>query len=90
MIHFEQKAKLKIEQFIKSGSLPDGYHLRIARKGSICESEFIFGFDRKNSGDELYQIESISVLIPKADLMFLIGKEIFWQTEADEGFFGLK
>lgn len=90
MIHFEQKANSKIKQFINSGQLPEGYHLRLARKGSVCESEFVFGFDKRNTLDELFEIEGISVLIPKADLMFLIGKEVFWQSEGDEGFFGLK
>ena len=79
MITISPNALEAIQESLNSPALPSGYSLRVGIKGGACSAQYILGFDKPTEHDESHQIESISVLIDKRHLMYLIGVYIDYQ-----------
>ena len=57
---------------------PDNYtYLRVGVKGGGCSGmTYILGFDKKETNDEVYNIEGIEVIMNKAHGIYLMGMEV--------------
>lgn len=55
---------------------PDMY-LRIGVKGGGCSGlSYILGFDQKQDGDEMFEVEGIKAIMSKAHALYLLGMEV--------------
>ena len=55
----------------------DGQYLRIGVKGGGCSGmSYLLGFDKKEDGDQLYDIQGISVIVKDSHSIYLMGMEV--------------
>jgi iron-sulfur cluster assembly protein len=87
MVSFSEIARTEILKSLDSPQIPAGYALRVGLKGGACAATYLLGLDKATENDELYEVESVTVLIDKRHLMYLIGVKIdFAETEQGLGF----
>jgi iron-sulfur cluster assembly protein len=72
-IHITKQALEAIERIRSRKSIAPTYHLRFGMRGSGCSGEFYVGFDTAKEADRLFEYENLTVLIDKAQLMYLVG-----------------
>jgi iron-sulfur cluster assembly protein len=79
----------EINHILNKKGIPKGYCLRLGVKGGhgCAGVNYSLGFDKKKNDDVSYQIENITVLIQKAELMFMVGKVVdFYEGSDARGF----
>jgi iron-sulfur cluster assembly protein len=55
--------------------------LRIGVKGGGCSGlSYLLAFDKRESDDNEYEIEGIPVVMKKAQVMYVLGMEVDWET----------
>jgi iron-sulfur cluster assembly protein len=83
MIEFSKEAKEEILRVLENKDLPSDIHVRVGIKGNACEGSLVFGLDKLSSGDEIYTIDEIPVLIAQKHLMYVLGAKVDlrWQGE---------
>jgi iron-sulfur cluster assembly protein len=87
-VEISPQASAQIRSILKEKGIPVGYALRLTGAAQGCSGfQFRIGFDLPSSEDMQYEGEGFSVLIKKADLLFLIGAQIdYEETEVGLGF----
>ena len=89
-INITERATEEILNIIKNKGIPEGYSLRVGVKGGggCGGPTFILGFDKLKEGDESFELNGISVLYEKRQMMFLIGKIVdFHEGDESRGFY---
>src|SRR5690606_2642910 len=81
-IEITEKAKEEIKNILAFKNIPTDYHLRVGVKGGGCGGmAYSLGFDKPKEGDQQFEIDGISVLLEKKQVMFLMGMKV----DFDEG-----
>jgi iron-sulfur cluster assembly protein len=58
-------------------NVPSAYCLRVGVEGGGCSGfSYILGFDEAQSGDEIFEIKGVRVVMNKAHAIYLLGMEI--------------
>ena len=71
-----------------SEGIPAEYGLRVGVKGGGCAGfSYILGFDEPKANDEVFEFESIKIIMDRAHGLYLLGIEIdFHQGLQNRGF----
>jgi iron-sulfur cluster assembly protein len=79
------RAVEEIKHIMETKKIPKDYFLRLGVKGGggCGGAKLIIGFDKQKETDLLYHQGSLTVLIDKKHVMFLIGKEVDFYEGAD-------
>jgi len=87
-ISITEKAQLKILEIKVQKKITDNYYLRIGVKSAGCGiASYIIGFDHANEKDEVFELDDLTIIIEKMQLMYLAGKSVdFGETEGETGF----
>ncbi|MFY0688885.1 MAG: iron-sulfur cluster assembly accessory protein [Cyclobacteriaceae bacterium] len=83
------KAIEEIKVILEKKGIPDDYGLRIGVKGGqgCAGVNFTLGFDKVSTTDLTYIIDDVPVYIKKAELMYLIDKQVdFYEGSDARGF----
>lgn len=67
------RATEEIKHILAHKNIPKEYALRVGVKGGGCGIGYLLGFDKRKETDLLYEMDGISVLIEKRQLMYMIG-----------------
>lgn len=83
-------AAAQIRQVLESEQVPAGVFLRVGIKGGApgCAGvSYLLGFDQQQSGDQVYAVDDIPVVIDPRHSMYVLGMEIDWhEDEHQRGF----
>ncbi len=73
-------AVAEIKRLMNEPGFNKNQYLRFGVKGGGCSGmSYILGFDEKQEGDEVFEIEGVSCVMTKAHEIYLHGMEIDWQ-----------
>ena len=78
----------KILDIKQHKNIDDEYCLRLGVKSAGCGiASYVIGFDHQAEKDEIYQLEDITVVIEKIQVMHLAGKKVdFEEVDGEYGF----
>ena len=88
-VQLTQSASEAVNRISTAKKIGPEYHLRIGTtKLSGCgAADFILGFDKKKESDLIYNTSNISVIIKKADVLYLQGITLDYVTRNGESGF---
>ena len=67
----------EVNRIMNEPGFEDGQYLRIGVKGGGCSGmSYLLGFDKKEDGDQLYDIQGISVIVKDSHSIYLMGMEV--------------
>jgi iron-sulfur cluster assembly protein len=67
----------EVNRIMSEPGFEDGQYLRIGVKGGGCSGmSYLLGFDKKEDGDQLYDIQGISVIVKDSHSIYLMGMEV--------------
>ncbi|HTM65666.1 MAG TPA: iron-sulfur cluster assembly accessory protein [Flavipsychrobacter sp.] len=67
----------EVNRLMNEPGFEGGQYLRIGVKGGGCSGmSYLLGFDKKEDGDKVYDIEGISVIVKDAHSIYLMGMEV--------------
>lgn len=70
----------EIRRLMSQPGFDPSQQLRIGVKGGGCSGlSYVLGFDKKQEGDNEFEIEGISCIMNPAHEMYLYGMQIDWQ-----------
>lgn len=70
----------EIKRLLATQSIPAEHGLRVGVKGGGCSGmSYILGFDRKEEGDDEFEIDGIRVFMNKSHQLYLFGMQIDFQ-----------
>ena len=76
-IKLTANAVTEVKRLMSEPSFEQGSYLRIGVKGGGCSGlSYLLGFDKKESDDEVYDIEGVPVLMKNAHGIYLYGMEV--------------
>lgn len=80
-----KEAHQAIQAIMQTKEIPAKYGLRIGTRGKGCggSQQFLLGFDTATEQDQTYTFEALQVHIDKAHLMYVIGLELSYETDAE-------
>lgn len=74
-------AVAEIKRLMNDPGFEKGQNLRLGVKGGGCSGmSYILGFDQRQEGDKVFEIENISCIMTEAHEIYLYGMEIDWQN----------
>jgi len=78
----------KILEIRKNKNIDNSYLLRLGVKSAGCGiAAYVIGFDHLDEKDEIFDLNDISIIIEKVQLMHLAGKTVdYGESEGDIGF----
>jgi iron-sulfur cluster assembly protein len=80
-IGFTSSALQELHRLYKELNVTDDAVLRIGVKGGGCSGlSYLLAFDKKEEGDSDYELEGIPVVMKKAQVMYVLGMEVDWET----------
>ncbi|MCF6353065.1 MAG: iron-sulfur cluster assembly accessory protein [Cyclobacteriaceae bacterium] len=84
-VQITAKALDHIKAIMKKKSIPSYYGLRLGTNNtaSCGSTSFIIGFDTKKTGDDVFVLEEIEVLINKKELLHLINVTLDYEDGID-------
>ena len=86
-VSFSPEALVEIRKIMQTKGIPANYHLRVGVRGGGCGVTHIIGFDKQQEQDVLFEIEGVSVIYDRRQLMYLIGKRVeFHEGDDRRGF----
>lgn len=86
-IFLTKRAIEEVNTIILQKKISDDYGLRIGLKGAGCGATYLIGFDLKTKDDDIFQMESIKLIVDRKHLMYLFGVQIdFEEGENGKGF----
>ncbi|MRS62415.1 iron-sulfur cluster assembly accessory protein [Larkinella terrae] len=74
----------QIRETFRANKIPDTYGLRVGIRGGGCGSSWLLGFDQPGQSDEVFEIDSIRVIIDKKHLLYVFGVEVGFETSEEE------
>lgn len=76
-VKLTESAVKEIKRLMSEPDFEVGQFLRIGVKGGGCSGlSYVLGFDQKETDDQVYEIESIPVIIKNAHGIYLFGMEV--------------
>lgn len=78
------EARVQILDTFRANKIPDTYGLRVGIRGGGCGSSWLLGFDQPGQTDEVFEIDSIRVIIDKKHLLYVLGVEVGYETKEEE------
>ncbi|HVM88332.1 MAG TPA: iron-sulfur cluster assembly accessory protein [Puia sp.] len=79
-VGFTANAVSEIKRLMNEEGFDNNKFLRVGVKGGGCSGlSYVLGFDEKEANDELYEFESLQLVMNKAHAIYLMGMEIDWQ-----------
>lgn len=87
-VSFTPSAMEELHRLQSSLVLSDDSYLRIGVKGGGCSGmSYLLAFDKKEEGDNQYEVEGIKMVMNKAHVMYVLGMQIDWENGlANRGF----
>ena len=83
-IDISDQALGEIKNIMNNKNIPEGYGLRIGVNSSGCSGVRQFlGFDKQKEGDDVFDVEGLSLYIDKKHAMYLIGLLLDYQNDND-------
>ena len=87
-VSFSAEALREIRKIMSTKGIPPDYHLRVGVRGGGCGVTHIIGFDRCGEQDVSYEMDGVTVIYDRRQLMYLIGKRVeFHEGDDRRGFF---
>lgn len=78
---FTEGAKNEIRKLIQQQELGDEFGLRVGVEGGGCAGmNYVLGFDQKKDGDQVFDVDGITVFMHKAHGLYLAGMEVDYQN----------
>jgi len=76
-ISFTPSAIAELKLLMQQDNFDTSHKLRIGVKGGGCSGlSYVLGFDQIEEGDEIFEIQEMSVIIKKEHLLYLAGMQI--------------
>jgi iron-sulfur cluster assembly protein len=70
-------ALAEVKHIFNTKNIPAGYGLRVGIRGGGCSGiSYLFGFDRQQDTDEVFEMEGIPVFVEKKHFMYVAGLNI--------------
>lgn len=67
----------QLKSIISEQNIPSHYGLRVGVKGGGCSGfSYVLGFDEPKEGDEVHEVNGVTVLMQKAHAIYLLGMEV--------------
>jgi iron-sulfur cluster assembly protein len=84
-IKISERALAEIRVIFATKNIPPNYGLRIGIRGGGCGAAgFSLGFDQPQSDDMNWTVETLTVLIDKRHLMYVLDLELDFEEHRDE------
>ena len=83
-VRLTSEARDQIQETFRANKIPDTYGLRVGIRGGGCGSSWLLGFDQPGQTDEVFEIDSIRVIIDKKHLLYVLGVEVGYENKEDE------
>lgn len=79
-VRLTEQAITEVRRLMNEEGFDKEQYLRIGVKGGGCSGlSYLLGFDKKEEGDELYEIEGIPVIMKKEHGIYLFGMDINYE-----------
>ena len=76
-ISLTNSAVQQLKIIISEQNIPANYGLRVGVKGGGCSGfTYVLGFDEPKDGDNVHEVNGVTVLMQKAHAIYLLGMEI--------------
>ena len=73
-------AIVEIRKLMAADGFDTNQKLRVGVKGGGCSGmTYVLGFDLKEQGDQVFEIDGITCIMNKAHEMYLLGMQVDWQ-----------
>lgn len=83
-VSFTRGALEELKRLMADSGLQGNDGLRVGVEGGGCSGmSYVLGFDKRQEGDEEFEISGIPVLLNKAHRLYLTGMEIDYRTGLD-------
>lgn len=81
--NLSEAALAEIKHIFQTKNIPQGYGLRVGIRGGGCSGiSYLFGFDKKQETDEVFETEGIPVYVEKKHFMYVAGLNIDFEESA--------
>lgn len=75
--NLSEAALKEVKDIVQTKNIPEGYGLRVGIKGGGCSGiSYLFGFDKQQESDEVFETEGILVYVEKKHFMYVAGLNI--------------
>ena len=87
-VTFTTSAMEELHRLQANLELAEDAYLRIGVKGGGCSGmSYLLAFDKKEEGDNEYEVEGIKMVMNKAHVMYVLGMQVDWENGlANRGF----
>lgn len=76
-ISFTPSALAELKQLMQQEDFDANQKLRVGVKGGGCSGlSYVLGFDQVEEGDEIFEIQDMTVIMKKEHLLYLAGMQI--------------
>jgi len=83
-VTFTKSAMDELHRLQANLALSEDAFLRIGVKGGGCSGmSYLLAFDKKEAGDNEYEVEGIKMVMNKAHVMYVLGMEVDWENGLD-------
>jgi iron-sulfur cluster assembly protein len=83
-VAFTESAMAELHRLQSSLALSEESYLRIGVKGGGCSGmSYLLAFDKKEEGDNEYEVEGIRMVMNKAHVMYVLGMHVDWENGLD-------
>jgi iron-sulfur cluster assembly protein len=73
-------AVVEVKRLMNEPDFEISQYLRVGVKGGGCSGmSYILGFDQKEEDDEVYEIESIPVIVKRSHGIYLLGMQVNYE-----------
>lgn len=75
--NLSEAALKEVKDIVQTKNIPEGYGLRVGIRGGGCSGiSYLFGFDKRQESDDVFETEGILVYVEKKHFMYVAGLNI--------------